>query len=169
MSKLLKDCLSAATLTALKTGGVQSNSLPCEAETDTPHSSLIADEPALLIGLALVFVRQDTALGGVVPLPILVRLEAHARSGDPAARLVLDWLASRPARNGLSPGSGTAHSVGVGRGRRSPRERVMEELARPESQDLRLRGRIRPRWPREPASTAVAPEAVSVSSEVNHG
>lgn len=169
MSKFLKDHLSVSTPTALKASGEQSNCLPCETEVETPHSSLITDDPALLIGLALTFVRQDAPLGGVVPLPVLVRLAAHARSGNPAARLVLDWLARRHARLGLSPGSETAHSVGVRRGRRSPRERVMEELTRPEPQDLRPRGRIRPRWPREPASTAVASETVSVSSEVSHG
>lgn len=169
MPKFPKDHLSVATPTAFKTGGVPSNCLPCETEVETPHSSLITDDPALLIGLALAFVRQDAPLGGVVPLPVLVRLGVHVRHGNPAARLVLDWLARRHARLGLSPGSENAHSDSMRQGRSSPRQRVMEELARPAPNDLRPRGRIRPRWPREPASTAFAPEAVSVSSEVNHG
>lgn len=168
MLNLLKDHLTTVMPKPRKGGGAPSSLSPCEAQIETSNSSLIADDPALLIGLALACVRQEAALAAV-PLPILVRLAAHARYGNPAARLVLDWLASRHARLGLSPGSGTAHSVNVGRGRRSPRERVMEELARPEPQDVRPRGRIRPRWPREAASAAIAPEIGSVSSEVNHG
>lgn len=169
MSKFLKHHLTTVVPRRLKTGGVPYSSSSCKAEIETSQSSLIADDPALLIGLALAFVRQDVPLGGVVPLPILVRLAAHAHHGNHAARLVLDWLASRPARNGLSPGSETAHSDSVWQGRKPPRQRVMEDLARPAPQDLRPRGRIQSRWLREVASAAVAPETVSVSSEVNHG
>lgn len=169
MPKLPKDHLNTVVPKRLKTRGVPSSASPCKAEIETSRSSLVADDPAFLIGLALAFVRQDVPLGGLVPLPILVRLAAHARNGNPAALLVLDWLASRPARLGLSPGSENAHSDSMRQGRSSPRKRVMEELASPEPKDLRPRGRIRSRWPREPASTAFAPEAVSVSSEVNHG
>lgn len=54
-----------------------------------------ADDPATLIGLALGHVRQGDGLTGPVPASIISRLEAHADRGNPACRLLLDWIARR--------------------------------------------------------------------------
>jgi hypothetical protein len=53
------------------------------------------DDPALLIGLALGHVRQGDGLTGKVPEMVLARLQAHADTGNPACRLLLDWLGKR--------------------------------------------------------------------------
>lgn len=55
----------------------------------------LADDPAVLIGLALSHVRQSDGLRGIVPDTIIDRLRAHADNGNPACRLLLDWLAGR--------------------------------------------------------------------------
>ena len=55
----------------------------------------LADDPATLIGLALGHVRQGDGLTGPVPSSILSRLEAHADRGNPACRVLIDWLAHR--------------------------------------------------------------------------
>lgn len=55
----------------------------------------LADDPAVLIGLALGHVRQREGLTGTVPDTIVDRLRAHADHGNPACRLLLDWLAGR--------------------------------------------------------------------------
>jgi hypothetical protein len=55
----------------------------------------LADDPAVLIGLALGHVRQGVGLTGTVPDGITDRLQAHADSGNPACRLLLDWLGGR--------------------------------------------------------------------------
>lgn len=54
-----------------------------------------ADDPARLIGLALGHVRQGEGLNGLVPDMIISRLQAHADTGNPACRLLLDWLDHR--------------------------------------------------------------------------
>jgi hypothetical protein len=54
-----------------------------------------ADDPAVLIGLALGHVRDGDCLTGTVPDTIIDRLRAHADHGNPACRLLLDWLAGR--------------------------------------------------------------------------
>lgn len=54
-----------------------------------------ADDPARLIGLALGHVRQGKGLTGLVPDMIISRLQAHADAGNPACRLLLDWLDHR--------------------------------------------------------------------------
>lgn len=53
------------------------------------------DDPAHLIGLALGHVRQGTGLTGLVPDTVIGRLQTHADTGNPACRLMLDWLAHR--------------------------------------------------------------------------
>lgn len=169
MSKLLTDHLTTVTPGPLKSGGVLCSSSPREVRIETSDSSLIADDPALLIGLALACVRQEVALAGV-PLPILVRLAAHACHGNHAARLVLDWLTSRLARNGFRPGSETARSDSVRQGRKPPRERVMEELARPVPEDLRPRGRTRHREPVEGSALPASVGSHVISkTEVRNG
>ena len=55
----------------------------------------LADDPATLIGLALGHVRQGDGPTGPVPASIVSRLEAHADRGDPACRVLIDWLAHR--------------------------------------------------------------------------
>ena len=55
----------------------------------------LADDPAVLIGLALGHVRQSDGLTGTVPGTIVDRLQYHADHGNPACRLLLDWLAGR--------------------------------------------------------------------------
>ncbi|MBY5501266.1 hypothetical protein HFO82_21965 [Rhizobium leguminosarum] len=50
------------------------------------------DDPALLVGLALAFTRQGDGDAAAVPPMLFDRLSHHAWSGDPACRLVLDWL-----------------------------------------------------------------------------
>lgn len=68
--------------------------------TALPHSQsgaanagrVPSDDTAVLIGLALSFVRQGSLLDGTVPEPLMVRLGASADQGNPACRLLLDWL-----------------------------------------------------------------------------
>jgi hypothetical protein len=54
-----------------------------------------AEDPAMLIGLVLGHVRQSEGLTGHVPASLISRLQAHADHGNPACRLLLDWLATR--------------------------------------------------------------------------
>lgn len=54
-----------------------------------------ADDPACLIGLALGHVRQGDGLTGTVPDTVISGLQAQADRGNPACRLLLDWLRNR--------------------------------------------------------------------------
>lgn len=79
-----------------------SSNLACHRSHGTvlryPGSGLgrpLADDPAVLIGLALGHVREGEGLTGTVPDTIIDRLQAHADHGNPACRLLLDWLAGR--------------------------------------------------------------------------
>lgn len=79
-----------------------SSNLACHRSHGTilhyPGSGLgrpLADDPALLIGLALGHVRQGDGLTGIVPDTIIDRLQVHVDDGNPACRLLLDWLAGR--------------------------------------------------------------------------
>ena len=58
-------------------------------------SDPLADDPAMLIGLALGHVRRSDGLPGQVPASIISRLGAHADRGNPACRLLLDWINHR--------------------------------------------------------------------------
>lgn len=71
-----------------------------------PHDALLrtrssaanrgtADDPAVLIGLALGHVRTADGLTGAVPPRVIAHLLAHVEQGDPACRLIVDWLAKR--------------------------------------------------------------------------
>lgn len=71
-----------------------------------PHDALLrarssaanrgtADDPAVLIGLALGYVRTQEGVTGIVPPRLIADLLAHVEHGDPACRLVIDWLAKR--------------------------------------------------------------------------
>ncbi|WP_165215284.1 hypothetical protein [Affinirhizobium pseudoryzae] len=55
----------------------------------------LADDPAFLIGLTLGHVRQGDGLTGTVPDTVISRMQAQADRGNPACRLLLDWLAHR--------------------------------------------------------------------------
>lgn len=59
-----------------------------------------ADDPALAVGLALHFARTSLRAGLPMPPGVLRRLAGHVAAGDPACRLVQDWLAQRMVRNG---------------------------------------------------------------------
>ena len=84
------------------TSSAASSNLACHRSHGTilhyPGSGLrrpLADDPAVLIGLALGHVRQGEGLTGTVPDTIIDRLQAHTDNGNPACRLLLDWLAGR--------------------------------------------------------------------------
>jgi hypothetical protein len=53
------------------------------------------DDPALLVGLALAFTRQGNDGASAIPFEVVARLREHADDGDPACRLVLDWLTEK--------------------------------------------------------------------------
>lgn len=76
----------------------------------------LQDDPALIIGLALAFVRQGSSNMREIPSVVLEPLRRLAESGDPACRLVLDCLNSRAgadhrtfARRGVPPEIVSAH------------------------------------------------------------
>lgn len=109
-----------------------SPSLACHRSHGTilhyPGSGLgrpLADDPAVLIGMALGHVRQGEGFTGSVPDGITDRLQAHADSGNPACRLLLDWLAGRNRDLVASsqPDPAKPHSTKPRPGRRMIRER----------------------------------------------
>jgi hypothetical protein len=109
-----------------------SPSLACHRSHGTilhyPGSGLgrpLADDPAVLIGLALGHVRQSDGLTGIVPDAIIDRLQAHADHGNPACRLLLEWLAGRNRDLVASsqPDPAKPHSIKPRPGRRMIRER----------------------------------------------
>jgi len=120
------------------------------------------DDPAVLIGLALAFVRQGPLLDGLVPGPLTLRLNALATGGNATCRLLLDWLRNRNRDLGRSPSEHLtrpapiiAAAIDTGRSRRSPRERVLAKVTKPGPIDGRRRGRMRPRDPVRSAKTAI--------------
>ena len=135
--------------------------IPPIQSDDVDHGSSDRDDPAVLIGLALAFVRKGSLLDGLLPEPLMLRLRATADSGNAACRLVLDWLWSRnrdldPCWNehlGLSGSTGS--SADAHPSRRSPRERVLARIPNPGGIDGRRRGRTRPRDPVQNAQTAI--------------
>lgn len=128
---------------------------------DLDRGSSDRDDPAVLIGLALAFVRQGFLLDGVVPEPLMLRLRATADSGNAACRLLLDWMRNRnrdiaPFGNeNLSLSVSSGSSVDAHPSRRSPRERVLARIPKPGVIDGRRRGRTRPRDPVQNAQTAI--------------
>ncbi|MGR9343490.1 hypothetical protein ACU8NW_02550 [Rhizobium leguminosarum] len=120
-----------------------------------------ADDPAVLIGLALAFVRQDPPLDGRVPEPLMRRLSALADAGNAACRVLLDRQRNRNrdfgrsgnehlTRSALLAASAESHRL-----RRSPRERVLAATARPDPLDGRKRLRTRRRDPVWNPETAI--------------
>ncbi len=120
-----------------------------------------AHDPAVLIGLALAFVRQSPLLYGAVPEPLMRRLHALADDGNAACRLLLDWLRSRNRDLGWSRNEHLSLSVSTGSSadahpsRRSPRQRVLARIPNPGAIDGRRRSRTRPRDPVQNAQTAI--------------
>ncbi|NRP21397.1 hypothetical protein LPJGGPFB_04656 [Ensifer adhaerens] len=120
-----------------------------------------ADDPAVLIGLALAFVRQSPLLDGPVPAPLMRRLNALADGGNAACRLLLDWLRSRNRDLGWSrnehliPPTPVTVAADIHLPRRSPRERVLAASARSGPRGDRRRGRTRPRDPVQNLETAI--------------
>ncbi len=132
---------------------------------DLSHGQSDRDDPAVLIGLALAFVRHGSLLDGLVPEPLMLRLRTLAGSGNAACRLLLDWLQNRnrdlaPFGNehlSLSVATGSASVIppsGSPPPRRSPRQRVLARVPKPGAIDGR-RGRTRPRDPVKNAQTAI--------------
>ncbi len=135
--------------------------IPHVRSDDVDHGSNDCDDPAVLIGLALAFVRQGPLLDGIVPEPLMLRLSALAADGNAACRLMLDWLRSRNrhldrSRNEyLSLSVSTGSSADAHPPRRSPQERVLARIPKPGGIDGRQRGRTRPRDPVQNAQTAI--------------
>lgn len=135
--------------------------IPLVHSDDLDRGSRDRDDPAVLIGLALAFVRQGSLLDGFVPEPVMLRLNALATSGNAACRLLLDWLRSRnrhldQSRNEyLSLSGSTGSSAEAHPSRRSPRERVLARIPKPGAINGRRRGRTRPRDPVKNARTAI--------------
>jgi hypothetical protein len=128
---------------------------------DLSHGQSDRDDPAVLIGLALAFVRHGSLLDGLVPEPLMLRLRTLAGSGNAACRVLLDWLQNRnrdlaPFGNEhLSLSVSTVSSDDTHRSRRSPRERVLTRVPKPGAIEGRRRGRTRPRDPVQDAHTAI--------------
>ncbi|WP_273728979.1 hypothetical protein [Brucella gallinifaecis] len=128
---------------------------------DLSHGQSDRDDPAVLIGLALAFVRQGSLLDGFVPRPLMLRLRAVADSGNAACRLMLDWLRSRnrhldrPRNEYLSLSGSTGSSAEAHPSRRSPRERVLARIPNPGGIDGRRRGRTRRRDSVQNVQTAI--------------
>ncbi|WP_377295442.1 hypothetical protein [Rhizobium sp. SG2393] len=134
----------------------------------------LADDPAILIGLALAHVRQGKGLTGTVPDVVMSRLQAHADHGNPACRLLLSWLdryrtgASVPDQSAEATTDSSEPSVS--RARKTPRDRIVARLGAAPPEAMRPRGRKRPRWPvAVEATSAVAPEPISATEEASHG
>ncbi|MBB4478951.1 hypothetical protein [Rhizobium etli] len=135
--------------------------IPPVQSDDLDHGSSYRYDPAVLIGLALAFVRQGPLLDGFVPEPLMLRLSALADCGNAACRLLLDWLRSRnrdlnPSRNEhLSLSVSTGSSADAHPPRRSPGEHPLALIPQPGVIDGRRRGRTRRRDPVQNAQTAI--------------
>ncbi|QSZ57740.1 hypothetical protein [Rhizobium sp. ZX09] len=135
--------------------------IPLVHSDDLDRGSSDRDDPAVLIGLALAFVRQGSLLDGLVPEPLMLRLRALAEGGNAACRLLLDWLRSRnlnpapPGNEHLSLSVSTGSSAGAHLPRRSPRDHVLARIPQPGGIDGWRRGRTRPRDPVQNAQTAI--------------
>ncbi|WP_414815581.1 hypothetical protein [Rhizobium sp. IY2] len=128
---------------------------------DTRIGHRHGDDPAVLIGLALAFVRQGPLLDGIVPEPLMLRLNALADGGNPACRILLDWLRSRNRDLGRSRNEHLTQlaqviaSAETYRLRRSPRERVLAASTKFAHRERRKRIRTRPRDPAQNPETAI--------------
>jgi hypothetical protein len=120
-----------------------------------------ADDPAILIGMALAFVRQGPLLDGHVPEPLMLRLNTLADGGNPACRLLLDWLRGRNRDLGRSRNEHLTQlapvtvAADIHPPRRSPRERVLAASPMSGHRNGRKRVRTRSRDPLRSAETAI--------------
>ena len=111
---------------------------PTTRDCHRPHDALLrtrsapshqspADDPAIVIGLALGHVRTQDGLTGIVPPRVMAHLLTHIERGDPACEVVMDWLAKR-SRNAAMQGQ-----------RRRVRERPRPEPGHLRKRALRAR------------------------------
>ncbi|MDW9480471.1 hypothetical protein [Sinorhizobium meliloti] len=81
----------------------------CDPADDNATSVLSAGSAGIdaagVIGLALACVRQGSAGNPSIPVPVMAWLDALADRGDPACRMVRNWIRGRRTRPG-SRGSG---------------------------------------------------------------
>ncbi|RVM09374.1 hypothetical protein [Sinorhizobium meliloti] len=59
----------------------------------------------IVIGLALACVRQGGEGTPCIPVPVMTRLDALADGGDPACRMVRNWIRGRRTRSRLRAAS----------------------------------------------------------------
>jgi hypothetical protein len=123
-----------------------------------------AGDPATLIGLALSFALQGPLSTGDVPPLILERLTLHAKHGNPACRMVLDWLDRRHRMKSVATPEAQANHR-----RQSAHDRVLQALASvpelpPEERLLRHR-----RKRREPLAEIISTTAHKIEGETSHG
>lgn len=120
-----------------------------------------ADDPAVLIGLALASVRQGPLLDGPVPKPLLARLAALVEHDNAACRLVVDWISNRNRRLGSLPDAHLTLSAPIAMSAkteavcRSLGERVLARAAKPGDLNERRRLRTRPRDAVQNPETAI--------------
>lgn len=134
-----------------------------------------AGDPATLIGLALSFTRQGPKPGVDVPQLILDRLAIHARHGNPACRLVLDYLFRR-SRGVAAEDVNRADAARLERPRashpvrhRSQCDRVLSALASvPSVEPNELQQRPK-RKSREPLAEIVSARSSKSDGETSHG
>ncbi len=134
-----------------------------------------AGDPATLIGLALSFARQGSTPGVDVPQLILDRLAIHAGHGNPACRLVLDYLLRRSRGVGDEdvnrPDAASLERPRASQpGRhRSQRDRVLSALASvPSVEPNELQQRPK-RKSREPTPEIVSARSSKSDGETSHG
>ena len=65
-----------------------------------PRWSNPLDDPAVVIGLVLHHTKHNARRGLPIPPSLLRRLGRHVAAGNPAARLVRDWLGARTVQCG---------------------------------------------------------------------
>lgn len=118
-------------------------------------SDPLADDPAMLIGLALGHVRRSDGLTGHVPASITSRLQAHADRGNPACRLLLDWVARRNSEllASLLPDPAEPQQSTPRMARRLVRER---RQAVPGTGSLKLRKPEKPQAAPDPETAIIA-------------
>lgn len=154
------EAVTTNTVASLCLHGRLANISPVQSD-DVDHGSSYRDDPAVLIGLALAFIRQGRSLDGLVPEPLMLRLRAFADGGNAACRLLLEWLRSRNRDLGRSRSEHLSLSVSTGSSadahppRRLPRERVLARIPKPGVIDGRRRGRTRPHDPVRNDQTAI--------------
>lgn len=112
----------------------------------------LADDPAFLIGLALGHVREGDCLTGTVPDAITDRLRAHADHGNPACRLLLEWLAGR---NRDLMASSSPDPVKPDRAASRPGRRMIRERRQAGPGSLKRRKPTKPQSP-DPKTAIIA-------------